>query len=346
MSLFTHLVKSINGLSILFVFFFAILSFSTVAFADGLTGKDGTHPNDKFFSKFLIVDEPEEGSIFSIANVIDISAPVEGDIGTVSQFLHISEPVKGNLDVFTSSLSITSTISGDVRGYTGHMNIAKGAVVDGDVSVGSDVIIIDGTINGDFIARAKTVVIKKNAVLNGVVMLYVEKYEIEEGATLSSDPIVEIGEVEKSNHFYIFYIFSSVLAAGLLGLIFGNRLNLHGSIRKSPLMAFIIGIVTLVVALIFSVVLIFINIPVGLAALFSTLATLFVSIALLPVLVGGLIMNLAKSERKLIWLYSAVGGAIVSILALIPFVKVIVLIGLLLVFGEFTRRLYAFMNGN
>jgi cytoskeletal protein CcmA (bactofilin family) len=285
------------------------------------------------------------GSLYVFCRELDVTGTVDGEIHVVAEQTRIEGTVRGDVYALVEALALTSTarIQGDIEA------ISEEAVVEGSVArdlyVNGDRLDVRGSVG----RHVSSHWLKEITLVGGTV-----EVSLPEGTSIDRAPGARVdGEVRtrvlesphrhyldhyRSWHFYAWHLlyFTGAFLFGLLAYQLAPVI-FRGMIANGSqlLRTFVTGFVMLVVmpVAMIAAALTVIGIPIAIAALFLYILALYTADIVVGAWLGGLLLPPADDSLFEFGKSLAAGLAIVSAVALVPFVGpaagvVVLLLGL------------------
>jgi cytoskeletal protein CcmA (bactofilin family) len=139
---------------------------------------DGLHSGDLFgWSPKISIDGELDGDLFAAATSIDISGTVRDSARVFGQNVDIDGTIEGDLLVFAAMLNLTegAHITGDVFGSAAHFNFS--GQVDGEVRLTTGESTINGRVGKDLRIEADTITLGEDARIEGD-LVYTSRNEL------------------------------------------------------------------------------------------------------------------------------------------------------------------------
>ncbi len=262
------------------------------------------------------------GDLRCVAGSIDISKPVAGDLVAVGLSVQDSGRASGSVFVVALDATLASGASGPVTVYGNNISLAGD--FSGDVTVVSSghLALAPGTvIHGKLSYEAPDMAaIPASATVVGGVA-YTNASYLPDLGTSRLLAFVSIG------FFLIARIIGALILAGLLAGLFPKFAEslidrVQESRPRSRLLVLLLGFAVLVATPIVIVLLMLTFVGVGLALLILVLYLLLALLAIVyaGILVGGLLTQIVMKHEQVLWHDGVIGMAILSLVALVPFI--------------------------
>jgi cytoskeletal protein CcmA (bactofilin family) len=244
---------------------------------------DGLQSGDLFgWSPKISIDGELDGDLFAAANSIDISGTVRDSARVFGQNVDIDGTIEGDLVVFAAMLNLKegSHITGDVFGSAAHFNFA--GQVDGEIRLTTGESTIDGRVGRDLRIEADTITLGENARIGGD-LVYTSRNELADvpagivaGEIIHKDvedeerdaarDKITVGSVVRWLHWPVAAFIAGAILLALTGdykLAPVKRLNVEGwtGLAVGLFVLPVVGVAA-VVALLVSLILVIIRVPV------------------------------------------------------------------------------------
>lgn len=278
-----------------------------------------------------------DGDVLVLGGSVQHHASVTDDVRIIGGDVTISQSVGGDVFVIGGALSILSsaTIAGDVTFFGGNAEI--NGTVGGDVMGMSDRIRVDGPVAGNVDVTTNQLTLGERAEITGNVR-YVSAQEVERSQSAVVEGEIDRNEVaptaepafDTSDLLVRFFV--SVFAALVLYLFLKQPLQrMAARVVKQPAMSVLVGLSVMIMSPVVAVVLIVtvLGLLLGLSVFASVIALYVVGAALTPVLVGGYLSQLVGKRVQVDVLWIVVGALVLQLLALIPFIGILLVTMLL-----------------
>ena len=263
-----------------------------------------------------------EGDLRCVAGSIDISKPVAGDLVAVGLSVQDSGRVSGSVFVVALDATLTSGAAGPVTIYGNNISLAGDFA--GDVTVVSSgrLALAPGTtIRGKLSYEAPdTATIPAGATVAGGVA-YTNASYLPDIGTSRLLAFASIG------FFLIARIIGALILAGLFAGLFPKFAGLlvdrmQESSTRSRLLVLLLGFAVLVATPIVIALLMLTFVGLGLALLVLVLYALLALLAVVyaGILAGGLFARKVMKRKQVLWHDGVIGMAVLSLVALVPFV--------------------------
>ncbi len=321
-------------------------------------------PGNAYFAGMSVVGTaPVSGDLSAIGGSIVTAAPVSGDELLFAGSVSSQANVGGDVRAAGGSVSIEGPVAGDVvaLGYSVHDSGRAGGsifivAVNATLSDGAagPVIIYGNNISlaGDFTGNVRVVAtghvyLGANTTIRGKLT-----YEAPEEATIPASASV-VGGIVYTNASYLpdagtsrvlslvsigFFLFARILGALILaGLLAGLFPRLAEAVvervyakPRSVLLTMLLGFGILVASPVLIILLALTFVGIGLALLLFILYTLLVLLALLyaGILIGGMFARRFAKREIVLWRDGMLGMLALSLIALVPFVGLLVALSL------------------
>ena len=283
--------------------------------------------------------------------IVEIRGQVVGDARVGGLVVEIDGDIGGNLRVGGANVTLSrnSRVGGNLT--AGGATVSIGGEIAGDVKLGGAVVTFSGRADGDVTIAGEDVSLSGLAVIDGDLVVYSRNPpQIADGADIGGSVRHEsTGQLTDVPGWLFKLAFAAAMAAGtviagLVMLIFGGRLlaGAADSVRRSPLSSLIIGLVTLIVIPVVSMLLVATGVGFTAAlALFLTLPFLavFGHAAAATGIAGGVLMA-GRSRLGVVcaFIFLIIGSIVIALAALVPWVGPwVVLVALVIGLGAFTR---------
>lgn len=272
-----------------------------------------------------------------IGGTVDVYGTIGDDLRIVGGEITIAEPVMGDVMVVGGTLTILSSasVSGDVILVTGEA-VVEGSV-GGDILGWSDSLRIDAPIAGDVSVTVNTLTLGDEANISGSVQYVSRNLLVQaqsatvEGELIRNDPVVPAADTSlRTALIPVLVILFSVLAWYLISRKTLTTVT-NKALSKSFRPAFF-GFASIILVP-FGIIILsasVIGMLVGITLFFLYALLIMLALIGLPALVGQAIMKLLKRTTQELTLLTLVVGVFgVMILAVIPFIGALILIGML-----------------
>jgi cytoskeletal protein CcmA (bactofilin family) len=278
----------------------------------------------------------EDATLFG--GTVDIFGTIGDDLRIIAGETTIAEPVMGDVLVVGGVLTILSgaSVAGDVILVTGEATI-EGSV-GGDILGWSDSLRIDALVAGDVSVTVNSLTLGENAHITGSVQYVSRELAVQaQGATIEgdlvrNDPVIPATDTSiRTVLVPVLVILFSVLAWYLI-----SRKSLtvvtHRALSKSFRPA-LFGFAS-VILVPFAIIILSVSVIgtlVGITLFFLYALLLMLALIALPALVGQAIMKLFNRSTKELTLVALVVGVFgVALLAVLPIIGLLVLVGVTL----------------
>lgn len=274
----------------------------------------------------IIIDGTINGDVIVAGGTVEINGNIEEDLIVAAGDVEINGKVGDDLRVASGTLTIYGEIGDDVISFAGETFLADVGYIGGDLSAGSGEITIMGGVNGNVEASGKEINIEGN--IGEDADLNAEKITISHEASIAgnldysspSETNIEEGIVGNNVHYSEMEyhkdrgMVSSILSGlisylglvliGLIGLAIWPEYmeNIAAKTSESPGMAFLTGLLVLIVAgiLAFLLFVTIIGIPLGLILLLTLVVMLYVARIIASIWIGHhLLGKMGKSTRTM-----------------------------------------------
>jgi len=305
----------------------------------------------------VIIDGTVNGDVIVAGGTVKVNGNIEEDLIVAAGDVTISGTVGDDVRVASGTLTIGGSVQDDVISFTGETILTDTGNIGGDLSAGSGKITIQGDVVGNVEASAEEINIQGN--IGGNAELNAEKIAISPDASIAgnleyrsrSETKIDEGIVGNNVHYYemdyhedggivsslirglISYL--ALVLIGLIGLAIWPEYmeNIAVKTSESPGMAFLTGLLVLIVAgiLAFLLFVTIIGIPLGLILMITIFVMLYVARIFASIWIGRhLLSKMGKSSRAMnemafgllvLLLVSAIpiiGGLVYLVATLIP----------------------------
>jgi cytoskeletal protein CcmA (bactofilin family) len=274
----------------------------------------------------VIIDGTINGDVIVAGGMVEINGNIEEDLIVAAGDVQINGRVGDDIRVASGTLAIYGEVQDDVISFAGETVLADTGYIGGDFSAGSGEITISGDVGGNVKASAEEITIHGN--IGGDAELNAEEINISPDASIAgnleykskSETKIEEGIVGNNVHYSEMEshkdggIVSSLLSGlisylglvliGLIGLAIWPEYmeNIAAKTSESPGMAFLTGLLVLIVAGILTILLFvtIIGIPLGLILLITLAVMLYVSRIIASIWIGRhLLSKMGKSTRTM-----------------------------------------------
>ena len=283
--------------------------------------------------------------------IVEVRGQVVGDARVGALVVEIDGDIGGNLRVGAANVTLSrnSRVGGNLT--AGGVTVSVGADIAGDVKLGGAVVNFAGRAGGDVTIAGEDVSVSGLAAVDGDLVVYSRNPpQIADGATIGgSVKHVSPGQLTDIPGWLVKLAFALAVAAGtivagLVMLLFGGRLlaGAADSVRRSPLSSLIVGVVTLIVIPVASMVLL--STGVGFTAALALILTLpflivFGHAAAATGIAGGVLIA-ANSRLGVVrtFVFLVIGSIVIALVVIVPWVGPwLVLAAMLTGLGAFTR---------
>jgi hypothetical protein len=293
----------------------------------------------------VIVDADVNGDLFVAGGNITINGNVLGDLMIAGGQVTVKGNVGDDIRMIGGQLSIYGSTKGDVLTSGGQLNIEKGAIIGGSLVTGSGSAVIDGEIQKDIlgavgsmrlngkvgrnveVAVDKIFMVSEKAVVTGNL-----KYTALQDMKVPKQAVkgkIEFNKVDFNKEeaaegiagAYVGYKAASYLAAlfiVLLLTIFCSNMLVKSveQVKKNVLKTFGIGLVTMILGFVGSLILMvtLIGIPVGLMLLVLLFMATYLSKIFVATWLASYLMDFKKTNAKRfrLKLFFAIAGALLA----------------------------------
>lgn len=301
------------------------------------------------------------GNLMVAGGNVIVSGGVGGDALIIGGDVTVLGFVRDDLRIAGGNVQVSNAVGGDIVAAGGVVHLVSGATVSRDVVVFGGQTTIDGTINGDVtvyggelringtilgtldVKVSDSLVIGKDAVINGGTYKSAKEAQIAEGATVRGELVFEEIEIkDRAGASFGSFFGVGITTIALMMLVVAliavyattdGMKRIVGDVQSHFWKNTGIGFVALVVAPILSLVLLltFIGMPLGFLLGFSYMTAFLGAKLITSVVIGAIALKLAlrSEEIRMDWLTAIVGVVVLLALMLIP------LIGFLVVFVVF-----------
>lgn len=303
--------------------------------------------NGSFFGagSTIHITSPVDGDIYAAGQNVSISGDIKGDVLVAAQSVTISGTIEGSVRVAAQSLTVTGEVKGSLSALAQNFLLDKPAIIQRDLSLVSQLAIIDGKVNRDLHGAIDTLNISGNIGRD-------VKYTSAKDANLSNSSVVA-GEITRTapqegsnNHkrstdpvvgwlsTALYAIFAIVLATLLFTLVAPKWLRVATDrALPRPWMVMLIGLLTAAVTplVILLLIISIIGIPLAIALIFAAIALTLLSTVFTSAYIGRLVFR----DRQNPVIQNVTGGIIYVALLSLPLVSIAVwIIGSLIGLGS------------
>jgi hypothetical protein len=305
------------------------------------------------------------GDVYCAGQTVTVDATVNGDVLCAGQTVTVDGTVHGNVRVAGQTVSLNSQVDKSVTIAAQTANIGSGTKIGNDLSLfarsthvngnvgrditgGSEDMTISGTVGRNIDANVDTLVLESGAKVGGNVT-YTSQHtvQMDRGAVVSGQ-VIKHAPSKQANHHHvgsvagwllfglIVFLMMLVFALVLVALFPWFFREASQTMRGWPWWELLIGFLAslFVPAIIFMLLLTIVGIPLAILLILFWIAASLVSGTLTAFYIGRLLL-----PRRSAPLMMLVGGVLLAVLYLIPFLNLIVIplaywigLGLLLVY--------------
>ncbi|OGJ43034.1 hypothetical protein A3I58_02070 [Candidatus Peregrinibacteria bacterium RIFCSPLOWO2_02_FULL_39_10] len=353
-------------ISVIFVLFVSIIFGSLTAFAAELSWGENIVYTDEILDDAYIfagngnIEGNVNGDLYIAGGSIVVNGNVSEDLVVVGGKVTVMGNIGGDLRIAGGQASVYSTIGDDVIMVGGQLDIGKTAVVNGSVIVGTGILTVDGYVKEDIRGGLGMLLLNGNVDRNVIVSVE-DKLSISKtasiGGNLTYSSLLESDIPEgvvkgtvKFNKFekepllervtYLFFIqklvsFLSALVLLLLIVTFMPKSLVQSAeaTKENVFKSFGIGLLTMIAAVIGSILLLItvIGIPLALIILSSLVVVFYVAQIFVSVWIAGYLFKLKNFGKTKLFGAAALGLLLYYLIGFIPFVGWAVKIVLFLV---------------
>jgi len=353
-------------ISVIFVLFVSIIFGSLTAFAAELSWGENIVYTDEILDDAYIfagngnIEGNVNGDLYIAGGSIVVNGNVSEDLVVVGGKVTVMGNIGGDLRIAGGQASVYSTIGDDVIMVGGQLDIGKTAVVNGSVIVGTGILTVDGYVKEDIRGGLGMLLLNGNVDRNVIVSVE-DKLSISKtasiGGNLTYSSLLESDIPEgvvkgtvKFNKFekepllervtYLFFIqklvsFLSALVLLLLIVTFMPKSLVQSAeaTKQNVFKSFGIGLLTMIAAVIGSILLLItvIGIPLALIILAALVVIFYVAQIFVSVWIAGYFFNLKSFKKTKLFGVAALGLLLYYLIGFIPFVGWAVKIVLFLV---------------
>ncbi len=308
-----------------------------------------------------------KGDVYAVAGTVTINGPVGEDLTVLGGTVQTHADVGGDVRIIGGDAVIAGNVGGDLFVLGGRLQLLSSAKVSGNVYFYGGEAEIEGQVAGSLMGQADTFSI--NSAIGGA-DLSAGKIILGDQANIKGDLRYQSGEEleramgatvegqiqrsesadkipERSNGslvMLLIWFFTAVLT----WLFFrSSSEHLLASIKKDPARVGLIGVLGMIAGPIVALILIatVLGAWAGIALLLSLVLLIIASSVLLPVLLGGYLLDLYRKNHRIdIWSV-LIGMAALAICLQLSFVGgFLVFIGLAVICGALLQRLYGILR--
>ena len=353
-------------ISVIFVLFVSIIFGSLTAFAAELSWGENIVYTDEILDDAYIfagngnIEGNVNGDLYIAGGSIVVNGNVSEDLVVVGGKVTVMGNIGGDLRIAGGQASVYSTIGDDVIMVGGQLDIGKTAVVNGSVIVGTGILTVDGYVKEDIRGGLGMLLLNGNVDRNVIVSVE-DKLSISKtasiGGNLTYSSLLESDIPEgvvkgtvKFNKFekepllervtYLFFIqklvsFLSALVLLLLIVTFMPKSLVQSAeaTKQNVFKSFGIGLLTMIAAVIGSILLLItvIGIPLALIILAALVVIFYVAQIFVSVWMAGYLFKIKNFGKTKLFGAAALGLLLYYLIGFIPFVGWAVKIVLFLV---------------
>ncbi len=326
--------------------------------------------NVYLIGNIISVDSPMSGDIYALAKSLRIAEHLIGDIGFIGEDIILDERVHGDARIIADSGVVRDEITGEVLFVGTSFVLEQDGIVGSDIALYADAATVHGTVHGDmrvsglnlvihgtvdgtvYAEDTKQITLHEGANVTGDIVYTdqdkTETLTLHPGAIVGGDTMPVKEEGKKALFVFITTLISLAVGGFLAYGALRSRWNtfLRMSVTHA-LLAVLIGLAFVILAALFSLVLLFIPgfFGIAMALLLSLLLVIFLGIIVTPVLVGAVVWLLFRKKDIHVTAKSTALGVGLLLLASLftPLLLVITVVSTLFFIGVLTRSIIVFL---